>query len=273
MLRRIAEKVRSAFTGNDKPMERWSSGKLDEVKTYLEDKHPSTWSRKDNYLAVEFVIQRYLPADEKRTQRQYEASMRDLKAKIDWNIDNPGAPKNDFKEDPEFASRLKAILGTTVDRHEVIQLLSCFDVEDDKIGKIKALKTFRFWLEHPESYLIDSDLLAAIKSTYSAWLTTEKMKLLDMNEINIFQCDIGDMPVQLMAYYSYPEGAPHISITPHAPTQQRFRVDFRIGVVDLLSSDTTIRKAILEFMRRGYADRLVGFDDPEQEFQLFSENL
>lgn len=91
-------------------MERWSSGKLDDVRSYLESKHPGTWSREDNYLAAEFVIQRYLPADEKRTQQQYEASMRDLKAKIDRNINNPDAPKEEVKDDPEFAEWLKDAL-------------------------------------------------------------------------------------------------------------------------------------------------------------------
>ncbi len=91
-------------------MDRWSSDRLGEVKNYLEGKHPGTWSREDHYLAAEFVIQRYLPADEKRTQQQYEASMRDLKDKIDRNIDTPNAPKEEVKDDPEFAKWLKDAL-------------------------------------------------------------------------------------------------------------------------------------------------------------------
>lgn len=91
-------------------MERWSSERLSEVKSYLEGKHPKTWSRDDHYLSLEFVIQRYLPADEPRTQGEYDAAIRDLKAKIDWNIDHPDAPKEEVKEDPEFAAWLKETL-------------------------------------------------------------------------------------------------------------------------------------------------------------------
>lgn len=91
-------------------MERWSSDRLADVKAYLEEKHPETWSREDHYLAVEFVIQRYLPIDEKRTQVQYDLAIRDMKTKIDWNIDNPDAPKEEVKEDPEFAAWLKEAL-------------------------------------------------------------------------------------------------------------------------------------------------------------------
>lgn len=273
MLRHIVNKVRSAITSNDRAMDRWSKDRLAAVKLYLEDKDPKNWSREDHYLSVEFVIQRYLPADEPRTQGQYDATIRDLKGKIDWNIDHPDAPKELPAEDPEFATWLREELRTKVDRNEIVRLLSFFDDEENSTGKIRALKIFKFWLEHLDSHVIDDDLLDKIKSTYSAWLTTEKIKLLDMKEITIFQCDIGDMPVQLMAYHSYPDGSPHISITPYAPTQQKFRVDFRIGLVDLLSSDETIRKAIDQFKHLGYPYRVVNFDDPGQEFQLFSENL
>lgn len=111
VLKKILTNLKSKLLiASSKPMERWSSGKLGEVKDYLEGKHPGTWSREDHYLAAEFVIQRYLPSDENRTQQQYEASMRDLRAKIDWNIDNPDAPKEEIKDDPEFAQWLKDAL-------------------------------------------------------------------------------------------------------------------------------------------------------------------
>lgn len=273
MLRRIANKVRAAFFHSDKPMERWSRNKLAEVKSYLEEKDPHIWSREDHHLSAEFVIQRYLPSDEVRTQRQYETTLRNLKAKIDRNIDCSDVPEEQIKEDPEFAVWLKYHLGTKVDRHEIVQLLSYFDDEGNNFEKIKALRTFNRWLEQKDSYFIDDDLLNAIRSTYSAWLTTEKMELLDMNEIKIFQCDIGNIPVQLLAYFSYPNAVPQISITPYAESQQKFRIDFSVSLVDLLSPDSTIRKAIHEFTARGYPDRLIGFDDQEQDFQLFSENL
>lgn len=165
MLKKILTNLKSKLLiASSKPMERWSSQKLADVKAYLDNSEPGAWTREDHYLVTEFVIQRYLPADEARTQGQYDAAMRDLKAKIDWNIDHPDAPKEEFKDDPEFAEQLKAILATRVDRSEIVQMLSCIEREEDFGGQRQAIKMFKFWLGHPDNYIIDCDLLPAVKA-------------------------------------------------------------------------------------------------------------
>ena len=91
----------------EKPAARWAKEKLSGVKSYLENKDPHSWSREDNYLAAEFVIQRYLPEDSGRSQADYDLAMDNIKRKIDRNIDFPNAPKEEVKDDPEFAAWLE----------------------------------------------------------------------------------------------------------------------------------------------------------------------
>lgn len=165
MLKQIIANLKSKLlTASGKPMKRWNSQRLDDVKAYLENKGPSTWTREDNYLAAEFLIQRYLPADDARTQGQQDEVMRGLKAKIDWNIDHPDAPLEEHEDDPEFAEHLKAILANKVDRTEIVQMLSCLDSEEDYGDQRQAIRMFKFWLDHPDNFIIDNDLLPAVKA-------------------------------------------------------------------------------------------------------------
>jgi hypothetical protein len=87
----------------DSPMQRWSQEKLSGIKQYLECKPSIEWAPEDHYLAVEYLVQRYLPADDTRTESEYQAALEKLKRKIDWNIDNPDAPKDTPVSDPDFA--------------------------------------------------------------------------------------------------------------------------------------------------------------------------
>lgn len=92
---------------DDAPAARWNKEKLLEVKTYLEGKQPAELKREDHYLIVEYLIQRYLPADCDITETQYRTRLAALNAKVDRNIDHPDDPLTPFKEDPEFAAWLK----------------------------------------------------------------------------------------------------------------------------------------------------------------------
>lgn len=94
----------------NRPMERWSIERLQEVKEYLEDKDPATLTREDHYLVVEYLVHRYLPDDSTITEAQWQAKRAELRAKIGWNLDNPDAPKEPIKEDPEFAKWLDDLL-------------------------------------------------------------------------------------------------------------------------------------------------------------------
>lgn len=55
-------------------MTRWTQSELDLVKLYLEALPPNTWTLEDNMLMVDFLAQRYLPADDLRTEAEWLAS-------------------------------------------------------------------------------------------------------------------------------------------------------------------------------------------------------
>jgi hypothetical protein len=92
------------------PMQRWSQDKLLQVKTYLETKDPATFTREDHYMTLEYLAMRYLPADDARTETQWQEKRAELRAKIDLNIDHPDRPKEPVKDDPDFAEWLKQLL-------------------------------------------------------------------------------------------------------------------------------------------------------------------
>lgn len=106
-MRNLIENLKKIYAiKNDKPLIRWSPARLNSVKAYLELKDPLLWTREDHYLSVEFVLQRYLPADEHLTQAEYEAALKGMTDKIDRNLDNPDFPREEIKDDPDFAAWL-----------------------------------------------------------------------------------------------------------------------------------------------------------------------
>jgi hypothetical protein len=84
--------VNTPATG-DTPMRRWSSEELAAVKARLEALPPQYWTKEDNYLALDFVVQRYLPSDEVRTEAEWQATRARLQEKVDANINHKEAPE------------------------------------------------------------------------------------------------------------------------------------------------------------------------------------
>lgn len=67
-------------------MERWTEAELSLVKLYLESLPPAQWSLDDHMMAVDYVVQRYLPADELRTEAEWLATRAGLMGKVQANI-------------------------------------------------------------------------------------------------------------------------------------------------------------------------------------------
>lgn len=67
-------------------MERWSPDELAAVKLYLEVLPPEQWSLDDHMMAVDFVVQRYLPADELKTEAEWLASRANLMGRVQANM-------------------------------------------------------------------------------------------------------------------------------------------------------------------------------------------
>lgn len=67
-------------------MERWSPAELDLVRLYLESLPPAQWTLDDHMMAVDYVVQRYLPADELRTEAEWLATRAGLMGKVQANL-------------------------------------------------------------------------------------------------------------------------------------------------------------------------------------------
>lgn len=72
--------------GSPEAFRRWSASELEEKKVYLENKSPEEFTAEDNYLAAEWIIQRYLPEGEYPTPEQWSKTIGDIRQKIDINL-------------------------------------------------------------------------------------------------------------------------------------------------------------------------------------------
>lgn len=63
-------------------MERWTPGELDLVKLYLEHLPPSAWTLDDHMMMVDWLTQRYLPADDMRTEAEWLATRSTLMGRV-----------------------------------------------------------------------------------------------------------------------------------------------------------------------------------------------
>lgn len=67
-------------------MERWNEAELALVRLYLESLPPDQWSLDDHMMAVDYVVQRYLPADELKTESEWLATRASLMGKVQANM-------------------------------------------------------------------------------------------------------------------------------------------------------------------------------------------
>jgi hypothetical protein len=68
-------------------MERWSKDELALVKIYLESLFPTEWTLDDHMMAIDYVVQRYLPADELKTEAEWLTTRAGLMGKVQANLD------------------------------------------------------------------------------------------------------------------------------------------------------------------------------------------
>lgn len=87
-------------------MERWTPAELDLVKLYLESLPPEKWTLDDHMMAVDFVVQRYLPADELKTEAQWLATRSGLMGKVQANLGAAAAAALTAKQADAIVSAL-----------------------------------------------------------------------------------------------------------------------------------------------------------------------
>lgn len=159
MLKWWKRKVGGAQDGSV-PMERWTPERLLEARVYLESKDPSTLTREDHYLVADYLVMRYLPKEDRRTEAEWQRARTALREKIDFNIAHPERAQEPVKDDPDFAEWLKRKLRKKVERGEVLNWLASFDHPENDRGQAQALRMFRFYLERLDHFQIDDDLIA-----------------------------------------------------------------------------------------------------------------
>lgn len=67
-------------------MERWNEHELGLVRIYLEHLFPGEWTLEDHMLAIEYVVQKYLPADAMKTEAEWLATKAGLMGKVQANM-------------------------------------------------------------------------------------------------------------------------------------------------------------------------------------------
>ena len=76
-------------------MERWTEAERSLVKLYLEHLPPNEWTLDDHMLSVDFLVQRYLPQDDMRTEAEWLASRSSLMGKVQASMEKLTAKQAD----------------------------------------------------------------------------------------------------------------------------------------------------------------------------------
>lgn len=74
-------------------MGRWNEDELALVKIYLESLPPAQWTLDDHMMSVDYVVQRYLPAGELKTEAEWMATRSGLMGKVQANMAAEPTPK------------------------------------------------------------------------------------------------------------------------------------------------------------------------------------
>lgn len=76
-------------------MERWNQAEVSLVQLYLEHLPPAAWTLDDHMLAIDFLAQRYLPADDMRTEAEWLTSRASVMGRVQANMGDITATQAD----------------------------------------------------------------------------------------------------------------------------------------------------------------------------------
>lgn len=97
-------------------MERWTQSELSLVRIYLEHLPPVEWTLEDHMLAIDHTVQRYMPADDMRTEAEWLATRSSLMGRVQANMDSVDADQADalLQAMPSSAGEAVAAFGGTL---------------------------------------------------------------------------------------------------------------------------------------------------------------
>lgn len=76
-------------------MERWTDAERSLVKLYLEHLPPAAWTLDDYMLSVDYLFQRYLPADDMRTEAEWLSTRASVMGRVQANMEKVNAKQAD----------------------------------------------------------------------------------------------------------------------------------------------------------------------------------
>lgn len=116
-------------------MARWNADELALVKIYLESLPPELWSLDDHMMSVDYVVQRYLPADELATEAEWMATRAGMMGKVQANMAGEATPKQ--------ADAVLAALPSTVTAAAQMFQLTPLEQHTLAYGKMRAVENVR----------------------------------------------------------------------------------------------------------------------------------
>lgn len=103
-------------------MARWSKPELDLVKLYLETLFPGDWTIDDHMMAVEYVVQRYLPLDELKTEAEWLATKAGLMGKVQASLEAQAVAAMTGKVADKILDALPSTAGTATSQFNLSAL-------------------------------------------------------------------------------------------------------------------------------------------------------
>ena len=116
-------------------MARWNADELALVKIYLESLPPELWSLDDHMMSVDYVVQRYLPADELASEAEWMATRAGMMGKVQANMAGEATPKQ--------ADAVLAALPSTVTAAAQMFQLTPIEQHTLAYGKMRAVENVR----------------------------------------------------------------------------------------------------------------------------------
>lgn len=116
-------------------MGRWNADELSLVKIYLESLPPEQWTLDDHMMSVDYVVQRYLPADELATEAEWMSTRAGLMGKVQANMAGEATPKQ--------ADTILAALPSTVAAATQMFQLTPLEQHTLAYGKLRAAENVR----------------------------------------------------------------------------------------------------------------------------------
>lgn len=116
-------------------MERWSPDELSLVKIYLEALPVEQWSIDDHMMSVEYVVQRYLPADELHTEAEWLAAKASMMGKVQATLDKQPT----FKQGDDILAALPSTVAEAKNQFK----LNAAQQRMMEFGKARAVENVR----------------------------------------------------------------------------------------------------------------------------------